>query len=178
MKRALIVMAACSLFACNTASTDSAKTEMKEMPADASGVKSKVLPDSESQPMRDVIKAYADGNLDAFLAPMDDNVKIYYPGPGDSLVGKDAVKAFFKTRQDSVVSAAMEAPVFLAVDAQDGNQNVAPGKWLMAWYRWNIKYKNGKTAIFPIQVTQHVNAAGKFDMGVWYYDIARAQGSK
>ena len=176
MKRTLIVLAAFGLFACTNAQKDEAKTEMKDVPTDVSGVKSKVLPDAENQLMRDGIKAYADGNVDAFLATMSDSVKIYYPGPGDSLVGKDAIRKFFKNRQDSVSSASMEAPVFLAVDAQDPAQNVMPGKWLMAWYRWNIKYKNGKSVNFPIQVTQHVNDAGKVDFGVWYYDVARAYG--
>ena len=174
MKKTLIALAALCLFACNS-STEPAKTEMSTIP-DSAGVKSKILPDTENQSTRDIIKAYEDGNLEAFLAPMADSVKIYYPGPGDSLVGKDALKQFFKLRQDSVVSAKMEAPVFLAVDSQD-NIAVAPGKWLMSWYLWNIKYKNGKTALFNIQATHHINAAGKVDIGIWYYDVARAQGN-
>lgn len=133
----------------------------------------KVLPDAETQSLKDGVKAYADGNLDAFLSGMDPNIKIYYPGPGDSLVGHDAVKAFFKTRLDSVASAEALNPTYLGVDVPAGG-TVAPGKWLMAWYTWNIKYKNGKTTAFPIQVTQHVNAAGKADLAIWYYDAARS----
>jgi hypothetical protein len=34
-----------------------------------------------------------------------------------------------------------------------------------------------KTALFNIQATHHINAAGKVDIGIWYYDVARAQGN-
>lgn len=180
MKKILFVFSTLFMFACNSASTDQAKTEVQPEAASpaASTVASVILPASEYKPMQDAIQAYADGNLDAFLAGMDDNVKIYYPGPGDSLVGKQAVTQFFKTRLDSVVSAAAVRPVFMAMDNREVNNGAAPGKWIMAWYTWNIKYKNGKTAVFPIQITQHMNAAGKVDMGIWYYDVAKAYGKK
>lgn len=174
MKKTIIAIMLVVFMACNSSSPEQAPTEIKEATADAAApAMPKVLPDAETQVIKDGVKAYADGNLDAFLAQMDDNVKIYYPGPGDSLVGKEAIKAFFKTRADSVVSAEAMNPTYLAVDVPAG-RSAQEGKWLMAWYTWNIKYKNGKTAVFPIQVTQHLNAAGKIDMGIWYYDMARA----
>lgn len=179
MKKVLVVFSTLAMFACNPA-TDAAKTEVQaetSVPA-ASGVASVILPAAECKPLQDAIQAYADGNLDAFLAGMDDNVKIYYPGPGDSLVGKQALTQFFKTRQDSVVSAEALNPVYMAMDNKEVNNGAAPGKWLMAWYQWKIKYKNGKTAQFPLQITQHMNAAGKVDMGIWYYDMAKAFGNK
>ena len=178
MKRTIIAGALIVLVSCNSSAPEQAKTEIKDAAVESSSPPmAKVLPESETQIIRDGIKAYSDGNLESFLAVMDDNVKIYYPGPGDSLVGKDAIKAFFKNRTDSVVTAEAINPTYLAVDVPPG-MTAGPGKWVMAWYIWNIKYKNGKTARFPIQVTEHVNEAGKIDLGIWYYDMARAYANK
>lgn len=174
MRHALIAISLFLTMACNNKATEPAKEETKPAVSEAPASNAvTVLSQAETQLLQDGVKAYADGNLDAFLAQMTDDVKIYYPGPGDSLVGKDAIKAFFKTRQDSVVSAAALNPVYLGVNVPPGNA-AGPGKWLMAWYTWEIKYKNGKTARFPIQVTEHLNDQGKIDLGIWYYDMARA----
>ncbi|HLO80064.1 MAG TPA: hypothetical protein VK166_03850, partial [Chitinophagaceae bacterium] len=106
----------------------------------------------------------------AWLSTYADNAKVYYPGTGDSLVGKQGLEAFFKTRTDSVASATFTNATYLAVDKQDSTGYAANGKWLMAWGMFTIKYKNGKTAYLPIHLVHHMDSSGKTDIAAWYYD--------
>jgi hypothetical protein len=169
MKRTLFVLAIGALFACNAGPGEETKTEAAPA-TDAAATTSSLLPAADLKTIQDGIQAFCDGDQAAWMATYADNAKIYYPGTGDSLVGKPGLEAFFKTRTDSVVSATFTNATYLAVDKQDGSGYAANGKWLMAWGVFTIKYKNGKTAYMPIHLAHHMDASGKTDMAAWYYD--------
>lgn len=137
-----------------------------------------LLPPSSTDIVKKAIEAYAAGDIATFTSNMDDNIKFYYPGPGDSLIGKQAVNDFYAKRRDVAESIQVVNPVFLGMK-NNTNDAVAKGDWLMSWYTFVIKYKNGKSLALPIHTVQHMNAAGKADIMAMYYDMARVmQASK
>jgi hypothetical protein len=176
-KISAIAFALLILSACNSA--NETKSETTETPAvstdvptaaDASG--SIVLPPSSTDGVKKSIEAYAAGDLAAFTENMDENIKFYYPGPGDSLVGKKAVLDFYTKRRAVADSIQVVNPVYLGI-RNTTNQAVAQGDWLMSWYTFAIKYKNGKRIGLPIHTVQHLNGAGKVDIMAMYYDMHR-----
>ncbi len=172
----LIALTLFSLAACNSA------TESNSEAVDSSGTAvitatdasaSIVLPQSENDVTRKSFEAFAAGDMNGFSASWDDNVKIYYPGPGDSLVGKKAALEFFAERRSKYDSVTLYKPTFLAVENNEPNSSVAPGKWLMSWHTFIYKMKNGKTVVLPIHSVMHSNSAGKTDIIALYYDMHR-----
>jgi len=176
-KLSAIAFAFVFLIACNSGTET--KTEASETPAPSSetptaadAAASVVLPPSSTDGLKKAIEGYASGDMSAFTANMDDNVKFYYPVPGDSLVGKQAVVDFYTKRRSTADSIMVINPVYLGI-RNATNGAVAQGDWLMAWYTFAIKYKNGKRIALPIHTVQHLNAAGKIDIMAMYYDFHR-----
>jgi hypothetical protein len=176
-KISAIAFALFLLSACNSA--NETKSDATDSPAAASDVptaadasNSIVLPPSSTDPVKKSIEGYASGDLAAFTENMDDNIKFYYPGPGDSLVGKAAVVDFYTKRRAVADSIQVVNPIFLGI-RNTTNPAVAQGDWLMSWYTFAIKYKNGKRVGLPIHTVQHVNSAGKVDIMAMYYDMHR-----
>ena len=169
MKKVLLVLAVGTLFACNSGNEEAKADAAAGTPVESAAPVSTLMPESEYGPMKNGIQAYCDGNQEVWMSGYAENAKIYYPGAGDSLVGKPGLEAFFKQRIDSVASASFINPTYAGIDNQvDGS--TLKGKWLMAWGVLNIKYKNGKSAMLPIHLVHHLDAAGKTDMAAWYYD--------
>jgi hypothetical protein len=172
----LIALAMFSLTAC----TLSTETKSEDVDSSASsvttavdGVKSIVLPQSENDVTRKSFEAFAAGDMNGFSANWDDNVKIYYPGPGDSLMGKKAALEFFTERRSKYDSVTLFNPTFLAVKNNEPNSPVALGKWLMSWHTFIYKMKNSKTVVLPIHSVMHYNSTGKADIIALYYDMHR-----
>lgn len=163
--------------ACNSGTEP--KTEAADAPATPAAAEtaaavagSVLLPVSSADPLKNGIEAFAKGDIDGFVADMADDVKLYYPVPGDSLTGKQAVKDFFAKRRALSDSISIIRPTYLALDNKESN-NAAPGRWNMAWLTYAIKYKNGKRVVLPMHVVQHMNAEGKVDIQAMYYDFHR-----
>ncbi len=172
-----IAIALFLLSACNSG-TDSKPVENEapaansERPTATDAANSIVLPPSSTDGVKKAIEAYASGDISAFTADMDENIKFYYPAPGDSLVGKKAVSDFYTKRRAMADSIQVVNPIYLGI-RNSTNPAVAQGDWLMAWYTYAIKYKNGKRIGLPIHVVQHLNSAGKVDIMAMYYDMHR-----
>ncbi|WP_336517399.1 hypothetical protein [Pollutibacter soli] len=158
----LIIMAGC-----NT-STPEKTNEVVARPESDGPVD--VLDSSKSKMLEESIKAFAVGNMDQFTSAMADDIKFYYPAPGDSLVGKAAVQTYYGGRWKLIDSIKMVNPTFLAVNVKRSN-SVMPGEWLMAWYSFQINYKSGNAIFLPVHTVAHENGAGKFDVMVMYYDM-------
>jgi hypothetical protein len=169
---ALLVLSACN--SANETKPEATETPAatSEMPTAADAAGSIVLPPSSTDGLKSAIEGYASGDMSAFTANMDDNVKFYYPVPGDSLVSKQAVVDFYTKRRNTADSIVVVNPIYLGI-RNTTNAAVAQGDWLMAWYTFAIKYKNGKRIALPIHIVQHLNAAGKVDIMAMYYDMHR-----
>jgi hypothetical protein len=175
--KALIALALFSLAACNSATettSDSADSSTAATAPAMDAAMSKLLPQTSSDGTRKSLEAFASGDMAAFSADWDDNVKIYYPGPGDSLIGKKAALDFFTERRSKYDSVQIVNPTFLAVENNEPNSPVAQGNWFMSWHTFVYKMKgSGKTVVLPIHMVRHVNTAGKYDIIAMYYDMHR-----
>jgi hypothetical protein len=175
--KALIALALLSLAACNSATeskSDAVDSAAAVTAPAADAVTSRLLPQASSDETRKSLEAFASGDMAGFSADWDDNVKIYYPGPGDSLVGKKAALDFFTERRSKYDSVQIVNPTFLAVENNEPNSPVAQGNWFMSWHTFVYKMKgSGKMVVLPIHMVRHTNAAGKSDIIAMYYDMHR-----
>jgi hypothetical protein len=171
MKRVFVFAFALLVFAACKSSTEPEKVAVVEEPA-APVVQgpTSILDATSTAPLESSINAFAAGNIDGFTSGMADDVKFYYPGPGDSLVGKQAVNAFYKQRWTLIDSVQVINPTYLGVKVNE-SKSVGTGDYLMAWYVFAIKYKNGKRLALPVHTVRHNNSAGNADMIAMYYDM-------
>lgn len=155
------------MLGCNTGTPENSSPVVRE--AENNGPVA-VLDSSKSRLLEESIKAFAVGNMDQFTSPMADDIKFYYPAPGDSLIGKSAVQTYYGGRWKLIDSIKMVNPTFLAVNVKRSS-SIEPGDWLMAWYSFQIHYKSGNAIFLPVHTVAHENGAGKFDIMVMYYDM-------
>ncbi len=174
MKKILLffIIAAC-LFACNDA-----KQEATPAAADSKGTASTAKPPVELildsswiAATKASMAAFENKDINGYTADMDDNIKFRWSS-GDSLTGKQAVKDYYNGRFNIIDSIKFSNPIFLPIMA-----NVSPnggatmgGKWMLNWYRVNVKYRNGKKISFWVHNAQHYNDAGKIDDAAQYID--------
>jgi hypothetical protein len=174
MKSKIVLLLAIPIaIACNSGSDS--KTEAAAVDATASPAAPdtlELLPSSSTAMARQALEAYAAGNMDAFVENLAEDVRLYHPAPGDSLIGRQAVKDYFTARRATADSITLVNPVMLGL-RNNLSSNVPPGDWLFSWYTYRIKYKTGKSANIPIHIAQHVNASGKSDLMYMYYDVHR-----
>jgi len=170
MKRFLIF--AIPLFiACNAG--EESKTDAADVAPQTEAQDSLVvLPSSSTDNARKAVEGYVAGNMDAFRENMSEDIRLYHPAAGDSLLGLQAVVDYYSKRRSEAESIQLLDPIFLGVRNNVG-LNVMPGDWIMSWYRFQIKYKSGKSVELPIHTVQHLNASGKTDMMAMYYDLHR-----
>jgi hypothetical protein len=175
--KAFIALAAFGLFACNSATESSAAVDSSAATTTtqmADATTSTLLPPSASEPTKKSLEAFAAGDMNGFAADWDDNVRVYYPGPGDSLTGKKTALDFFTDRRSKYDSVQIVNATFLAAVNNEPNSSVAKGTWLMSWHTFVYKMKgSGKTVVLPIHIARHVNSAGKIDIIAMYYDMHR-----
>ena len=131
-----------------------------------------VLESSETNDLKNALEAFAKGDINGFTTNMDDNVKFYYPGAGDSLNGKAAVNEYYTGRWKLIDSIKMTPPTYLGVQLNEST-TALPGKWSMAWFGYYINYKSGNAVYLPIHTVAHSNDAGKMDMVAMYYDMQK-----
>ena len=168
MKKTIAIIAVCAIIclSCNNTTPENRQEKATESQGFAS-----VMDSSENTALRNSVIAFANGDMDAFTANMDDNIRFFYPAPGDSLFGRAAVKAYYSERWKVIDSVRLiEDPIFLSVNVHR-DFPAMPGKWSMAWYSYKVNYKSGNGILIPIHSIGHMNAAGKFDFLAMYYDM-------
>lgn len=114
--------------------------------------------------------AFEKKDIEGYTANMDDNVMFRWSG-GDSLAGKAAVKTYYSGRYNIIDTIKFSDHIWLPLMANTSpNGVVSAGKWLLSWYKVDVKYKNGKAITFWAHNTQHFNDAGKIDQFNQYID--------
>jgi hypothetical protein len=115
----------------------------------------------------------ASGDIDTWMNAYADNAR-YLWNAGDSLVGKEAIAAYWKDRRSNVI----ETITFtndiwtpLKVNKPQKGPDRA-GMWLLGWYQVNTTYKNGVTMGQWIHTDMHFDANDKIDLVVQYIDRA------
>jgi hypothetical protein len=174
----LISMAAgcCILLACNnqpaeqSAKTDSsAAAETKtETPKDVEFADAKYMDIGKA-----ALAAMSKGDINGWLGSYADNA-VYIWSAGDSLAGLPAITKYWTDRRTNVIdSITFTNDIWLAIKVNKSQRGPdLPGVWLMGWYQFNSKYKNGKRVGGWIHHDMHFNDAGKIDRSIQYIDRA------
>ncbi len=157
------------IISCNTETA--VKEKKTETPAVGTAYAA-ILDSSRTSVLEKAIADFASGNVSGFASFMDDNVKFFYPAPGDSLVGRNAVNTYYSSRWKLIDSIKLINPTYLPVQL-NRSSSVPPGEWLMAWFGYQIHYKSGNSIYLPIHTVAHVNSGGKADMFAMYYDMQK-----
>ena len=168
----------CILFACNNQAAD--KTTTAETAATPAA-------ETQTEPPKDVefadakymdigkagLAAMSKGDVTGWLANYADNA-VYIWSAGDSLAGLPAITKYWTDRRTKVIdSISFTNDIWLPIKINKPQRGPdMPGIWLLGWYQFNTKYKNGKRVGGWIHFDMHFNDAGKIDRSVQYIDRA------
>lgn len=119
------------------------------------------------------ISNLATGNVDAWMEAFTDNA-VYIWSSGDSIVGKQAITAYWKDRRSNVIDTiSFMNDIWLPIKVNEPQKSVVdPGVWLLSWYQVLTKYKNGKAVGMWIHTDLHFNDSDKIDKVIQYIDRA------
>lgn len=137
------------------------------------------LPKGSVQPLKDAMAALERGDVAALVANMADSISYIMPD-GTEMKGKQAVADYWTNRLKTVIkSLKYTNGAGIGIDVFRAASTAMPGKYLMMWYTVEATYQNGKSVTFPAHIATHLDASGKFDKWMSYYDtkgIAAALG--
>jgi len=122
---------------------------------------------------RAALASMSKGDIAGWLGNYADNA-VYIWSAGDSLAGLPAITKYWTDRRTNVIdSISFANDIWLAIKVNKSQRGPdLPGVWLMGWYQFNSKYKNGKRVGGWIHHDMHFNDAGKIDRSVQYIDRA------
>jgi hypothetical protein len=119
------------------------------------------------------LAALSSGDIDSWMNSFADNAKYYWSG-GDSLIGKEAISAYWKDRRTNVIDKMEffnDIYTPLKVNRPQKGPDLA-GVWLLCWFQTSVTYKNGQSLMFWVHNDYHFDASDKIDMVVQYVDRA------
>ncbi len=119
------------------------------------------------------LAALASGDIDGWMTSFSDNCK-YYFSAGDSIIGKQAITAYWKDRRNNMIDKiefANDIYTPLKVNRPQKGPDQA-GLWLLVWAQASVTYKNGQSLKFWIHNDYHFDANDKIDVVVQYIDRA------
>lgn len=94
---------------------------------------------------------------------------------GDSLAGKKAIVDYWKNRMSNVIETMkLENDIWMPIKVNKPQRpgHDMEGTWLLGWYQFNTKYKNGKSLSGWTHVDMHYDNNGKVDRAIQYIDRA------
>ncbi|PWU04076.1 MAG: hypothetical protein C5B52_02075 [Bacteroidetes bacterium] len=177
--RKIFIGITCSmmLFACNsksgqpesagTGDTLSAKSEAKTPP------QAELVDMKYADAGKKLLASISAGDIDGLVSIFADNA-VYQWSSGDSLTGKDAIKKYWADRRTNVIdSISFANDIWLPIKVNKPQKGPdAPGIWLLGWFQFDTKYKNGKKLMGWVHQDMHFNADGKVDRSIQYIDRA------
>jgi hypothetical protein len=170
MKRVLFVLCcAALLIACNK--PQEAATPAPETPAEPP--QSEIGDPKYADIGRQGLAALSSGDIDTWMSAYADNAR-YYWNAGDSLIGKEAIAAYWKDRRGNVIDQITftnDIWTVLKVNRPQKGPDRA-GIWLLGWYQVSATYKGGATMGQWIHTDMHFDANDKIDQVVQYLDRA------
>jgi hypothetical protein len=163
---ALLYLAACNTPESENKTTDSPGATETAAPADIEFTGTQFVDMGKA-----ALANLSSGNVDAWLETFADNA-VYRWNYGDSLAGKAAIAEYWKDRRSKdIKNIAFSNDIWLSMKVnQPQNEFVAPGQWLMSWYKVDAEYSTGKKMTQWIHTDMHINDAGKVDILIQYVD--------
>jgi len=161
-----------SLAACNDAKKE--ETPIAAEPAVAAEVsapKPVEFADSKYTGMANtMVAALVSKDIDGYISAFADNA-IYQLNTGDSVIGKQAIAAMWKDSYEKRIDhMTLENPIYLPLIVNQPQGGIAPGTYLLSWYRLNGTFKSGKTTQQYVHVVSHFDNNDKIDRVTEYVD--------
>jgi hypothetical protein len=177
--RKLLTLAAgcCMLIACNNekpVETASAAADTSKVAAEAKAPQDVEFADPKYMDIgKTALASMSKGDISGWLAAYADNA-VYIWSAGDSLAGLPAITKYWTERRTKVIDSITFAnDIWLAIKVNKPQRGPdMAGVWLMGWYQFISKYKNGKTVGGWIHHDMHFNSDGKIDRSIQYIDRA------
>ena len=171
----LLVWALCSIvvlfFACkdaapaNVTGTETAKSETATPPAEFGDPK-------YGEMFQTNLDAFSKKDIATWISAFSDDARYDWNG-GDSLVGKQAIQDYWTKRMNETIeSLTFSEHVVLPMKVNTPQSGEQTGNWVLAWYKVDSKYKNGKTMSQWLHTLHHFNADDKIDQQILYIDRA------
>ena len=160
------------LLACNNQPAETAKTDSPAAETKPEASKDVEFADPKYADIgKASLAALSRGDVAGYVSNYADNA-VYSYSSGDSLAGLPAITKYWTDRRTNVIdSLSFTNDIWLAVKVNKPQKGPdMPGVWLMGWYQFSSKYKNGKTVSGWIHTDMHFNDAGKIDRTITYLD--------
>ena len=172
MKQILRVLVLFALVtACNNKTNEPAKEDAMP-PSEAATMKPSEFADpSYADYGKRFISNFTKGDIDAWTNDLADNA-VFVWSSGDSVAGKAAIGTYWKKRWTALDSITFSNEIWLPITVNQPQSIEAPGTWLLGWYMFNEKFKNGKRVIQFAHDAMHFNSDNKIDRVVHYVDMA------
>lgn len=163
------------LSSCNSKTNEPAK-EMAVTPTVSSSDSSKMKPseiaDSKySEIGKRFLSSFSNGNVEAWMNNWTDNAVFTFSNR-DSIVGKAAITKYWKDRLAELESISFSNEIWLPIQVNKPQALEEPGTWLLGWYLFDEKFKNGKSVTEWAHDDIHFNSEGNIDRQVHYVDMA------
>jgi ketosteroid isomerase-like protein len=176
MKKVLAwVLSSALFFACTNQKPADDKTETKSDSAVAAETKTQPAEFADpkySEIGKKGLAALSAGDIDSWMNSFADNA-VYLWNNGDSLVGRQAITAYWKKRRGDVIdSISFMNDIWLPIKVNQPQKTEQPGVWLLSWYFTTAKYKTGKKMSQSIHTDTHFDANDKIDRVIQYLDRA------
>ena len=178
MKKIVIIATFCmALVACNNKSSEESLADSQSTGADTGTAESSKAVEFADMKYMDIgkrgLQQLASADVDGWMSSFADNA-VYLWSAGDSLAGKQAITNYWKDRRNNVMdSINFTNDIWLSVKVNQPQRGPdMPGVWLMGWYQFNVKYKNGKKVSGWIHADMHFNDKDQIDRTVMYFDRA------
>ena len=105
------------------------------------------------------------------MSDFSDNA-VFVWSAGDSLAGKEAIGNYWKDRWTGLESITFSNDIWLPIQVNKPQSVEAPGLWLLGWYMFDEKFKNGKSVTQWAHDDLHIDSTGKVDRMIHYVDMA------
>lgn len=117
------------------------------------------------------LSTFSKGDIDGWMTDWSDD-GVFLWSSGDSIVGKTAISDYWKARWSSLDSITFSNDIWLPITVNEPQAVEAPGTWLLGWYMFNEKFKNGKRIVQWAHDDLHFNDQGNIDRMIHYVDMA------
>ncbi len=178
MKKTFFLSTLCLvIFSCNNSSAPGSQISTSDNATDTGSTKKSQPVEIADMKYMDIGKAgiqqLASSDIDGWMGSFADNA-VYLWSAGDSLAGKKAISDYWKNRLTKIIdSLSITNDIWLPIKVNQSQRGPdMPGIWLMGWYQFNTKYKNGQRVIGWIHVDMHFDNNDKIDRLIQYIDRA------
>ena len=178
MKKILFISTLCMMiFSCNNSPAPGPQAATSETASDTGSTKKTQPVEFADMKYTDIGKAgiqqLTNADIDGWMGAFADNA-VYIWSAGDSLAGKKAIGDYWKDRRTKVIdSLSFTNDIWLPIKVNQSQRGPdLPGVWLMGWYQFNSKYKNGQRVVGWMHVDMHFDNNDKIDRFVQYIDRA------